>query len=311
MSDSGDVLQLSQDIDVYDDNQDELFISTQVQSRLDDLEQEIEQKKSLMFLKDFAHINTESSSKRVRRMVKSLDGVSKKKTKKKTKRKKLSVTAQMINRLSGKPLKAIRMGLDQDKTVLSQHLVKFEQDENKMVFTDKEWQQMMKVLGSKISTFTRWQRKDKRRDPDDNDDDDNDDNDEWWMGNNEPSYILKQDLEELYKGSLVRRTEEEDDKQEDKPITLSQITRPIFEVESGDNDSSEISATDEDEPLIFPTYNYDLPHIQVEFRCLPKGLDSSLSDDVRIIRTYESEDSCISDSMDDEDWTNNLIQVRR
>lgn len=169
----------------------------------------------------------------------------------------------------------------------------------------------LKAVTLGFSSFSTNERSIFKNCEDDGDDDDNDDNDEWWMGNNEPSYILKQDLEELYKGSLVRRTEEEDDKQEDKPITLSQITRPIFEVESGDNDSSEISATDEDEPLIFPTYNYDLPHIQVEFRCLPKGLDSSLSDDVRIIRTYESEDSCISDSMDDEDWTNNLIQVRR
>jgi len=128
---------------------DEIFISTQIQGKLDDIEEETRTKDISVFLQQFAN-KTPKPSFKANNIDNSVSSKQKPKSKSKPKKKakkKLSVTDQMIRKLSGKPQKLRQMHLKQniragDLRSRTPSFEKGDEDSYASVFTSNEWNKM-------------------------------------------------------------------------------------------------------------------------------------------------------------------------
>ncbi|KAH3673162.1 hypothetical protein WICMUC_003846 [Wickerhamomyces mucosus] len=159
------------------DNDYDLFISTQIQSRIDTYEEEqLQSFKNKTFLNQFKHNETEKNSI-VKTSTKKSNPTKQKIKKVKSKKKKLSITENMMQKLSGKPNKfQNRNGeLNNRDNKLSQkkggNLNQFEEDNNKYIniFTKNEWEKLNYVFNTHMDT--------NEYNDNDNDNDHNDHND--------------------------------------------------------------------------------------------------------------------------------------
>ncbi len=132
---------------------DDIFISTQIQGKLDEIEDEAKEKNLLQFLHQFA--NKEEATPSIPKSKNEPKEKPKIKPKRKKATKKLSVTDQMIRKLSGKPHKfrQIRLGDNIQRGDLSSRTPSFEKDFDTAnydtVFTSKEWQNLKFVFNAR------------------------------------------------------------------------------------------------------------------------------------------------------------------
>lgn len=125
---------------------DDIFISTQIQGKLDEIEDEAKEKRIVDFLQQFA--NKAKSPPRVQR--KQYHAKGKVKVKPRVKSKKLSITDQMIQKLSGKRQKLRQMLLRHDGELSSETASPKHQDQTSYdaVFTPKEWDNLRYVFNA-------------------------------------------------------------------------------------------------------------------------------------------------------------------
>lgn len=136
--------------EVVPPSDDDVFISTQIQGKLDELDDEAKMKTIAASLRQYVN-KTVDTPPEVPKRPKDIVTKAKPKAKLKRKSKKLSVTDQMIKKLSGKPqkLKQMRLKDNIQRGAVISATPSFEegsQNNYETVFTSKEWNKLKYVL---------------------------------------------------------------------------------------------------------------------------------------------------------------------
>jgi hypothetical protein len=275
---------------------DEIFLSTQIQSRLDEIEQmEKERKGSVLLKKKYSHENVEvskpmKSSTSPKRLVQ--------KKKSKRQRKKPSVTEQMIMKLSGKPQKCRQMRLG----VPEKPVVYFR--EYSGVFSADDWRRVRYSFKPSSSAISAPQSVETTPG----------ETNFWSMANDAPVELQSDDWNELYERACSS------ERADCEPaITLSQCLRPllhdqlheIVEIENSEDDGSIIDISESikiqrstpqcnawDE---VPFYG-DLSSFDPPYHSRHK---------IRVLHPICTVEELVCNSSDDEDHHMNIIKIER